>query len=315
MMKKPKKSPLGIVKMFLLIPALLIAMGLTTGMTPMQEKTINGKVVFAEDGSPAPGTSIVIANSTVGTVTDIDGTFKLNVEGDPYIVASFVGFKTLKVKASKIGKKPLELEAQTYEMDLEDTPADFNFKANNITITGTGDSDKEPVYVVDGKVVDNIEKLDPESIESVSVFKDPDSKEVKKYNAPQGVVIITSKKAAAKAEKPAVQNPEKEVFYIVEDMPSFPGGKSALKTYIYSRLVYPEKLKKKGINGEVKVQFLVAGSGEVRNVKAVSSTDKGFEKAALEAFEDMPDWKPGKQRGKAVAVNVVIPVRFDADKE
>lgn len=314
-MKKPKNSPLGIVKMFLLVPALLIALGLTTGMTPMQEKTIKGKVVLAESGEAAPGTSIVIANSTVGTVADLDGNFSLNVEGDPYIVLSFVGYKTLKVKASKIGKKSLELEEANYEMNLDDTPTNFNIKANNITINGSGDSGEEPVFVLDGKVVKKIDDLDPESIESISVFKDPESEEVKKYNAPQGVVIITSKKAASKAEKVKAPDPDKEVFYIVEDMPSFPGGKSALKTYIYSNLVYPEKLKKKGVNGVAKVQFLVAASGEVKKVKAVSSTDKAFEQAAVKVFEDMPAWNPGKQRGKPVQVNVVIPVKFDAAKE
>jgi len=121
MMKKPRKSPIGIVKIALLVPAVLITMGLTTGMSP-QEKTIKGKVLIAETGEPAPGASVVIRNSNVGTVVDMDGTFALNVDGDPEIVISFVGYATLVVKASDIGKKPLELKAKTYEMDLETVP-------------------------------------------------------------------------------------------------------------------------------------------------------------------------------------------------
>ena len=42
MMKKPKKSPWGIIKIALLIPAVLVTLGLTTGMTP-QQKTIKGQ--------------------------------------------------------------------------------------------------------------------------------------------------------------------------------------------------------------------------------------------------------------------------------
>jgi len=45
MMKKPRKSPLGFIKIALLIPAVLVTLGLTTGMTP-QQKTIKGKVIF-----------------------------------------------------------------------------------------------------------------------------------------------------------------------------------------------------------------------------------------------------------------------------
>jgi hypothetical protein len=193
MMKKPKNSLMGIVKMSLLIPALLIAMGLTTGMTPQQQKTIKGKVVIAETGEPAPGTSVVIANSTLGTVADIDGTFMLNVEGNPEIMLSFVGFKTLHVKASDIGKKPLELEEETFKVDLESVPAEFEYNANTITIKGKGTlGGQEPVFVLDGKVVKNMDNIDPETIKSINVIIDPDSEVAKKYNAPLGVVIITT---------------------------------------------------------------------------------------------------------------------------
>ena len=251
MMKKPKNSPRGIITMTLLVPALLIAMGLTTGMTPMQEKTIKGKVVLAPDGSPAPGTSVVIANSSVGTVADTDGSFMLNVEGDPDLIFSFVGFASLKVKASKVGKKPLELEAETYNLDLESVPLEVKKEENG-----------------------------SKNEEEVDVLQHSD-----------------------------------EVFYVVEEMPMFPGGKAALKTYIYSNLDYPANMKKKASSGEVMVQFTVPSSGELRDIKAVSSTHKEFEASAVKVFESMPAWNPGRQRGKPVMVNVVVPVKFNGDKE
>ncbi len=67
MMKKPRKSPLGMIKIALLIPAVLITLGLTTGMTP-QQKTVKGKMILADSGKPATGASIVIRGGTVGTV-------------------------------------------------------------------------------------------------------------------------------------------------------------------------------------------------------------------------------------------------------
>ena len=314
--------------MVFLVPALLIAMGLTTGMTPMQQKTITGKVILADgDNDNAIGASVVIANSTVGTVVDVDGSFALNVDGDPEIVISFVGYATLRVKASKVGKKPLELEPETYKLDLETVPIIVR-KTDHGTIsmsTEVDDPDKPPVFVVDGKVVKEIDNLDPETLATVQVIKNPDSPETKKYNATH-VVLITTKegksksktdKKKSKSEKEdvdALENNE-EVFFVVEDMPSFHGGKADLKTYIYSKLEFPAALKKKGISGEVMVQFLVATTGELRDIKAVSSTHKEFEAPAVKVFEGMPSWNPGKQRGKNVQVKVVVPVRFNADIE
>ena len=63
------------------------------------------------------------------------------------------------------------------------------------------------------------------------------------------------------------------------------------------------------------VQFNVKGSGELEDIKVASSTHKEFEKPAIEVFKEMPDWKPGSQRGKPVKVKVIVPVRFNADSE
>ncbi len=254
MMKKPKNSPSGIIKMTLLVPALLIAMGLTTGMTSQQQRTITGKVVIAETGEPAPGAAVVVASTYAGTVVDLDGSFTLNVEGNPEIVISFVGFKTLRVKASDIGKKPLELEEEIYKMDL----------------------DTDPVQIK------------------------------------EAAALATKE---AQKEREDIINSEGEIFYVVEDMPVFPGGKAELLTYIYSNLEYPAGMKKKGISGKVMVQFTVPASGELQDIHALSSTHKEFEAAAVKVFEGMPRWNPGKQRDKPVKVKVVVPVKFDTVKE
>ena len=317
MMKKPKKSPLGIIKITLLIPAVLIAMGLTTGMESRQQKTIKGEVVLADTGEPATGAAVVISNSTTGTVVDGDGTFMLNVDGDPELVISFVGYATLRVKASDIGKKPLELDTKIFKMDLDNVQIMVR-KTDHGKIsmeTQVDDPDTPPVFVVDGKVVKEIDHIDPKNIETVQVIKNPDSEEAKKYNASHVVLITTKKKDSTdtRDEVDVLKN-DGEVFYVVEDMPMFPGGKTALKTYIYSNLEYPDGMKKEGISGEVYVQFLVATSGKLEKIHVARSTRKEFESPALDVFKEMPAWDPGKQRGKPVKVNVVVPVRFKAEQ-
>ena len=316
-MKKPEKSLAGIIKIALLIPAVLITLGLTTGMTP-QGKAITGKIVIAETGEPAPGASILIRGTTMGTVSDIDGTFMLNVEGNPEIVVSFVGYASLVVKASEVGKQPLELKSEAYTMDLESVPLKvIQEDGDGITIRVADGAEKQPVFVVDGNVVREIKHLDPEQIEKIDVIKDADSEMAKKYEAKHGVILITTKgnpSSSAKAQTKELEEGE-EVFYIVEDMPGFPGGRAELKTHIYSKLEYPESLKRKGISGEVSVQFNVTTKGKLEDITVANSTHKEFEKPALKVFEDMPDWSPGKQRGKPVKVKVIVPVVFDATAE
>jgi len=111
-------------------------------------------------------------------------------------------------------------------------------------------------------------------------------------------------------EKKVLPDNNQEVFYIVEDIPSFPGGKPALKSHIYSRLKYPEKARKAGLEGKVDVMVTIPASGIPRDFTVVHSTDKIFDEAALKALEDMPAWNPGRQRGKPVRTRVMIPVRF-----
>jgi TonB family protein len=128
-------------------------------------------------------------------------------------------------------------------------------------------------------------------------------------------VMLSPREAKNAAEISGPNHKGDEVFFIVEDMPSFPGGKAALKKYIYSNLEYPEDAKKKGITGEVQVLFTVTASGRLENIKVVRSAYAGFDKPAMQVFENMPDWNPGRQRGKPVRVNVVVPVKFNTDTE
>ncbi|RLD50337.1 MAG: hypothetical protein DRI97_17195, partial [Bacteroidetes bacterium] len=280
--------------------------------------------IFADTGKNATGASVVIRGGTVGCVVDVDGSFMLNADGDPELVVSFVGYKSLVVKASEIGNKPLKLEVKAVELDLESVSMEATKESDGaITLKLKDGSDAQPVFLLDGEVVDNIENIDPETIESISVYKDPDNPLVKEYNAINGLVQIITKdgadllspKQSKKVMDESGANDEGEVFYIVEDMPKFTGGLPALKTYIYSNLEYPENVKNKGIEGEAIVRFLVNEKGEVVNGEVLRSSNQEFDAPALRVVKEMPDWTPGMQRGKAVKVWYVISIKFNDEKK
>jgi protein TonB len=103
---------------------------------------------------------------------------------------------------------------------------------------------------------------------------------------------------------------DEEVFFIVEDMPAFPGGDLALRKYIAQSVKYPVIAQENGIQGKVFVTFVVDKDGSVTNARIARGVDPSIDKEALRVVNSLPKWKPGKQRGKAVRVSYTVPINF-----
>jgi TonB-linked SusC/RagA family outer membrane protein len=72
-----------------------------------QEKVVTGKVTSYMDGTPIPGVSVVIKGTTKGTVTDVNGEYKLSVPEDAILVFTFVGMTKEEVDVK--GKNSFDL--------------------------------------------------------------------------------------------------------------------------------------------------------------------------------------------------------------
>ena len=103
---------------------------------------------------------------------------------------------------------------------------------------------------------------------------------------------------------------EQEIFQIVEEMPSFPGGEAKLMEYVAKNIKYPQIARETGIQGRVFVGFVVEPDGSISNVKLLRGIGGGCDEEAMRVIKSLPKWKPGKQRGKAVRVSYQIPVFF-----
>lgn len=103
---------------------------------------------------------------------------------------------------------------------------------------------------------------------------------------------------------------ENGVYSVVEVMPSFPGGDVALRDYVIKKVVYPEDAKKAGIQGKVYVSFVIDEKGRVESAKVVRSANPLLDNEALRVVKEMPEWKPGTEKGKAVKVEYTMPVNF-----
>jgi len=103
---------------------------------------------------------------------------------------------------------------------------------------------------------------------------------------------------------------EEEIFMVVEEQPEFPGGYQALRKYLAENIEYPEVAAENQIQGTVYIQFVVTSNGNVEKAKVVRGVDRALDKEALRVVNSMPNWKPGKQRGKAVSVWYTVPIKF-----
>jgi len=99
-------------------------------------------------------------------------------------------------------------------------------------------------------------------------------------------------------------------FAVVEDKPVFPGGDAALMKFIADNTKYPEIAKENGIQGRVFIQFVIDKNGAVTKVQVAKGVDPYLDAEALRVVKLLPNWTPGKQRGKPVPVTFVVPINF-----
>ena len=93
-------------------------------------------------------------------------------------------------------------------------------------------------------------------------------------------------------------------------MAEYPGGKSALISYISENVEYPEECKKNKVQGKVFVSFIVDKSGKVVNTKVERGVDPLLDKEALRVVNSMGKWKPGTKDDKPVNVQFTLPIKF-----
>lgn len=101
-----------------------------------------------------------------------------------------------------------------------------------------------------------------------------------------------------------------DVYFKADEMPVFPGGENAFISYISNNVKYPEEAKKEGISGKVFVSFIVSEAGKVADVKIEKGVCPSLDKESVRVVEGMPEWKPGKQDGKNVKVQLTIPIQY-----
>ena len=82
-----------------------------------QEKTVTGNVTD-ENSESLPGVNVIVKGTTVGTITDVDGNFKITVpSGKSLLQFSFIGFESKEIDISKTNKITVQLKSSTIGLD------------------------------------------------------------------------------------------------------------------------------------------------------------------------------------------------------
>lgn len=104
--------------------------------------------------------------------------------------------------------------------------------------------------------------------------------------------------------------PNHSVYFVVDQMPTFPGGEKALNKFISDNLNYPKAAKSQRIKGIVMVSFIVNPEGKLKSFKLMKGVHPLLDEEAFRIAKLMPDWIPGKSRSQAVSVFYNVSFNF-----
>lgn len=152
----------------------------------------------------------------------------------------------------------------------------------------------------------------PPKIQQPEIIEVPDEEEIEDEIEVDLDVEITEETTIEEAifEEPAEEEVADEIFTIVETQPVPSGGSDGFYRYVQKNLKYPHQARRMGIEGKVFVQFVVQKDGTINQVKILRGIGAGCDEEAIRVIKISPKWTPGKQRGKAVNVRMVLPITF-----
>lgn len=174
-----------------------------------------------------------------------------------------------------------------------------------------------------GQVSDDFEELleippteqpppPPPKIQQPEIIEVPDEEEIEEEIEVDLDVEITEETVIEEiiVDEAPEEEVADEVFTIVEDAATPPGGYQAFYEYVGKKMKYPAQARRMGIEGRVYVQFVVDKDGTLTEVQAVKGIGAGCDEEAVRVLKGAPKWSPPKQRGKPVKQRIILPITF-----
>lgn len=181
----------------------------------------------------------------------------------------------------------------------------------------------DPLIIVDGEEVtkDEMQKLEPSSIEKINVLKDKSAEDKYGAKGKNGVIEITTKKANGISNEITITSdnrnyydtvPKNQIFTKVETEASV--DKEQWRQFLQKNL--QSVIEQTAIKGAkpgtytVKVRFLVRKDGSISDFIALNDPGYGLAKKVEAIMKESPVWNPGLQNGKPVNSYHTQPITF-----
>jgi protein TonB len=161
-----------------------------------------------------------------------------------------------------------------------------------------------PLIVRENQVIQPMAKVDDLKVVSISTKSlagEQDNGEIHNNGSAQAGATVSE------VEK---SDNKPEILGWAEVMPEFPGGIEALKRYLLRNLRMPDTNSEPGSIVKVIARFVVSADGRVSNIEIIQSADIVYNEEVRRVISKMPDWKPGSQNHRNVAVYFSLPVNF-----
>ncbi|ANQ49667.1 TonB-dependent receptor [Flammeovirga yaeyamensis] len=106
------------IKLHWFMPLLMFIL-FSTQLSAQDKKIVKGKVVDTDGVSPLPGVNVSIKGTTIGTITDFDGKFSIELNsGQNVLSVSFIGYKTQEIEVG--ARTQVDVTMQIDEKELEE---------------------------------------------------------------------------------------------------------------------------------------------------------------------------------------------------
>ncbi|MCD9015447.1 SusC/RagA family TonB-linked outer membrane protein [Parachryseolinea silvisoli] len=117
--------------------------------TPYSFVPVEGRVIDSE-GSPMPGVNVVVKGTTIGTSTDGQGAFAIEVpEGKDALIFSFIGFRTIELALNGKTDLSVQMESDITTLDAVDVVGYYStterLKTGSIVKVGSEEIERQPV--------------------------------------------------------------------------------------------------------------------------------------------------------------------------
>ena len=181
-------------------------------------------------------------------------------------------------------------------------------------------SENPPLILLEGKIIDRVKLAEINPSEVVSIHWMIYNRAIEKYGerAKNGAIQILLKKNSGTSNGKNVelvnnreqQKEDKSIYKAVDEIPQFHGGEKALMSFIRGKIRYPAEAMMNNEQGRVIINLVIDHFGKVKNPIVFKGVSPLLDAEAIRVINLLPDWIPGKQKGKTVDVSYTIPIEF-----